>query len=78
MPDQLIEVRYAKSAIGYPVRQKETVRALGLRRLGDTAIHADTPSVRGMIASVEHLVKVTPVDTDVRGIKKGSPEGADS
>jgi large subunit ribosomal protein L30 len=71
MPDQLVEVTYAKSAIGYSVRQKETVRALGLRRLGDTAIHADSPAVRGMIASVEHLVRVRPVEADVRGAAKG-------
>jgi large subunit ribosomal protein L30 len=76
MSEQLIMVRYAKSSIGYPERQKQTVRSLGLRRLGDTAIHADSPAVRGMISSVVHLVEVTPVDAAVRGIAKGSPEEA--
>lgn len=76
MSDQLIQVRYSKSSIGYPERQKQTVRSLGLRRLGDTAVHADSPSVRGMISSVVHLVEVTPVETTVRGIAKGSPEEA--
>ena len=78
MSDGLIEVTYAKSSIGYSQRQKDTVRSLGLRRLGDTAIHASTPPVLGMIASITHLVTVRDVDTaHVAGITKGSPEGED-
>jgi large subunit ribosomal protein L30 len=54
----LIQVTLAKSAIGYPQRQKDTVRALGLRRLGDTAVHVDSPPIRGMVTAVDHLVTV--------------------
>jgi large subunit ribosomal protein L30 len=61
MSSGLIEVTYRKSAIGYASRQKETVRALGLRKLGDSAIHADSPAVRGMVARVSHLVAVRDV-----------------
>lgn len=53
-----IKVTWVKSAIGYSVRQKNTVRALGLRRLGQTIEHEDTPVIRGMIDKVSHLVKV--------------------
>lgn len=38
--------------------QKRTVRALGLRRLGQTVEHSDSPSLRGMISKVQHLVAV--------------------
>jgi large subunit ribosomal protein L30 len=53
-----IRVTLMRSPIGYSERQKRTVRALGLRRMHQTVEHADTPAVRGMVASVNHLVKV--------------------
>lgn len=53
-----LKIRWIKSAIGYPDRQKKTVRALGLRRLGQTVEHDDTPVIRGMINKVSHLVEV--------------------
>lgn len=57
----MILVTYVKSSIGYSQRQKDTVRSLGLRRIGDSALHADQPSVRGMVRAVRHLVEVAPV-----------------
>lgn len=51
-------VTYVKSSIGYSRRQKGTIRALGLKRLGDTVEHEDTPVVRGMVDKVRHLVQV--------------------
>jgi len=58
MSDSKIKVTLVKSSIGYSQRQKNTVRALGLRRLGQTVEHNDTNVVRGMINKVSHLVKV--------------------
>jgi large subunit ribosomal protein L30 len=58
MSDNKIKVTYVKSSIGYSQRQKNTVRALGLRRLGQTIEHDDTNVVRGMINKVSHLVEV--------------------
>ncbi|MBN1217682.1 MAG: 50S ribosomal protein L30 [Anaerolineae bacterium] len=55
---KMIKVTWLKSAIGYSLRQKNTVRALGLRRLGQTIEHEDTPVIRGMIHKVSHLVKI--------------------
>ncbi len=52
-----LRVTYTKSSIGYSERQKETVRSLGLRRLHDSVIVEDTPSNRGMLAKVRHLVQ---------------------
>ena len=53
-----VKVTWVKSSIGYSQRQKNTVRALGLRRLGQTVEHQDTPVIRGMIEKVSHLVAV--------------------
>jgi large subunit ribosomal protein L30 len=53
-----LRVTLVRSPIGYSERQKRTVRALGLRRLHHTVEQTDTPVIRGMIAKVQHLVKV--------------------
>lgn len=57
MPDML-RITYTKSSIGYKQDQKDTVRALGLRRLHQTVELPNTDSVRGMVHKVQHLVKV--------------------
>lgn len=54
----MLRIVWIKSCIGYPVRQKATIRALGLRHLGDSVEHADTPAIRGMLSKVSHLVRV--------------------
>lgn len=56
-----LRVTWVKSAIGYGRDQKATIRALGLRRLNQTVVHKDTPSIRGMLFKVEHLVQVEEV-----------------
>lgn len=53
-----LRVTWVKSAIGYGRDQKATIRALGLRRLNQTVVHKDTPSIRGMLFKIEHLVQV--------------------
>jgi len=53
-----LRIRWVKSAIGYSERQKATIRALGLRRLGDEVEKEDRASIRGMIVKVSHLVEV--------------------
>ena len=53
-----IKVTYVKSAIGYRQSQKETIRSLGLRRLNHSVVLDDTPSNRGRVEAVKHLVHV--------------------
>lgn len=53
-----LKITWKKSAIGYRLDQKRTIRALGLRRLGQTVVHEDSPAVRGMIQKVQHLIDV--------------------
>ena len=51
-------IRWIKSGIGYQQDQRRTIRALGLKRLHRTVAHEDTPTIRGMIHKVRHLVNV--------------------
>ncbi len=53
-----IRVTLVRSPIGYTKDQKETVLALGLRRLHQTIEHKDTPALRGMLTKVIHLLKI--------------------
>jgi large subunit ribosomal protein L30 len=54
-----IQVKLVRSPIGYEQSQKDTVRALGLKRMHQVVEHTDTPVIRGMINKVQHLVAVT-------------------
>lgn len=53
-----IKVKQIKSNIGYPKDQKATLQALGLRKISQVVEVEDTPSARGMIRKVHHLVTV--------------------
>ena len=53
-----IKVKQIKSKIGYPIDQKRTLQALGLHKISQVVEVEDNPSVRGMIAKVQHLVTV--------------------
>jgi large subunit ribosomal protein L30 len=57
-----LKVTQMKSVIGSIENHKRTVRALGLKRIRDEKVHADTPQIRGMIHKVRHLVRVEEVD----------------
>ncbi len=59
-----IRVTYKKSAIGYAGDQKRTIEALGLRRLHHVVEHEDSPSLRGMLHKVRHLVQVEEVGAE--------------
>jgi large subunit ribosomal protein L30 len=57
-----IKITQVRSAIGRTKNQKDTIRALGIRKRGRSVVHQDTPSVRGMVNTVRHLVTVENVD----------------
>lgn len=54
----MLKIRYVKSMIGYNQRQRETIRSLGFTRLNGVVEKEDSPSLRGMLHAVRHLVKV--------------------
>jgi large subunit ribosomal protein L30 len=57
-----LKVRQVRSGIGRKQNQRETLRTLGLKRIGDVVVKEDRPEIRGMIATVPHLVAVEEVD----------------
>jgi large subunit ribosomal protein L30 len=59
MPEKKkIRLRQFKSASGHTDDQRDTVRALGIRRLHQVVEHNDTPQIRGMMFKVRHLIEV--------------------
>jgi large subunit ribosomal protein L30 len=57
-----VRIKQVRSGIGQTERMRATLRSLGLRHHQDEVIHQDSPSLRGQIKQVRHLVKVTPVE----------------
>ncbi len=53
-----LQITLERSPIGYPKRQKATLKALGLKRINQTVTRVDNEAVRGMINKVSHLVTV--------------------
>ena len=56
-----IAIKQINSRINCPQVQKRTLDALGLRKMNHTVVKEDTPSIRGMVKAVHHLVEVTEV-----------------
>ncbi len=56
-----LRVTQVRSGVGRPKRQRDTLRALGLKRIRHSVVKSDVPEVRGMIAKVVHLVEVEEV-----------------
>ncbi len=57
-----IKVSQVKSSIGGKQNQRDTLRSLGLKRIGDVAVKEDRPEIRGMLNTVSHLITVEEVD----------------
>ncbi len=53
-----IKITQVKSAIDRPHRQKDTLKALGLRRINQSVVHNVNPQITGMVKRVEHLISV--------------------
>lgn len=53
-----LQVTQIRSARDKGAKQRGTIRALGLKRIGQTVVHEDRPEIRGMINAVSHLVKL--------------------
>ena len=58
-----LKVRQVHSGVGGKQNQRDTLRTLGLKRIGDVSVREDRPEVRGMIKTVAHLVTVEEVET---------------
>jgi large subunit ribosomal protein L30 len=59
VPARRLKLTLTRSIIGLSPRQEATVKALGLRRMNRSVVHEDTPTIRGMIAKVPHVLRVS-------------------
>jgi large subunit ribosomal protein L30 len=57
-PGTKIQLKWVRSAIASPVKHKLVVKGLGFTRLNQVIEREDTPSIRGMVAKVPHLVQI--------------------
>jgi large subunit ribosomal protein L30 len=57
-----IQVTQVKSGIGRKPNHRQTLRTLGLKRIGDVVVKEDRPEIRGMAESISHLVAIKEVD----------------
>ncbi|WP_061960958.1 50S ribosomal protein L30 [Demequina flava] len=57
-----LKVQQKKSTIGIKPQHRETLRSLGLKRIGDIVVKEDRPEIRGMVKAVDHLVAVEEVE----------------
>ena len=53
-----LKITQIKSSIGYKVKAKRTLEALGIKKMNSFVIHNDTPQIRGMINTINYLLKV--------------------
>lgn len=53
-----VKITQVKSTIDRPKRQKVTMRTLGIRKMHQSVVHEATPQIMGMVAKIQHLVKV--------------------
>ena len=58
-----LKITWKKSCIGRPEKQRRIIQSLGLRRLNHSVIHSDSPTIRGMVSKVVHLVEVEQVES---------------
>ena len=59
-----LKVKQTRSKIGGTQTQRDTLRTLGLKRMGDVVVKEDRPEVRGMVHAVRHLVTVEQIEGD--------------
>ncbi len=57
-----LKVQQVRSGIGRKKNQRETLRSLGLKRIGDVVVQEDRPEIRGMLSAIPHLIAVEEVD----------------
>jgi large subunit ribosomal protein L30 len=55
---KMIRIKWVRSGIGFTLHQKTIVRSLGLSKLNHTVLRPDTPQIRGIVASVPHLLEI--------------------
>ena len=58
MAEKKVKITQIKSAIGYRCQAKDTLKALGIKKMNGSVVKVASPAVKGMITSINHLLKV--------------------
>jgi large subunit ribosomal protein L30 len=68
----MLKIQLTSGLVGKKTTQRKIVEALGLGKYGSTVVHADSPTIRGMVTKISHLVSVTAADAgaETAGAKK--------
>ena len=61
MADRKIKITQIKSEIGYRQRAKDTLIALGIRKMNSSVVQTESPAIKGMVKAIGHLLKVEEV-----------------
>lgn len=70
----MLKITLTSGLVGKKDTQKKVVSALGLKKYGSSVVHADSPTIRGMITKVSHLVTVVPAEKDEIAAKKAADD----
>lgn len=78
----MLKITLTRGMVGKKETQKKVVQALGLGKYGSSVVHADSPTIRGMVTKVSHLVSVETVEggehkTKAAKVKKPAAKAAD-
>jgi len=71
--EKMLRIKLVRSPIGYSIRQKRTVKALGLRKLQQVVERPDNPAVRGMVNRISHLLHVEEVASADATLEDSAP-----
>tara|TARA_B100000315_G_C14442377_1_gene525316 strand:- start:67 stop:255 length:189 start_codon:yes stop_codon:yes gene_type:complete len=58
MAEKKVKITQIKSAIGYRLQAKDTLKALGIKKMNDSVIKVISPAIKGMITKINHLLKI--------------------
>ena len=72
---KLLKITQVRSVNGTMQPHRDTVRTLGLRKIGQTVYHTDTPQIRGMVHSVSYLVSMEETGEKPKEVKKEKKSG---
>jgi len=61
--EKQLRIILVRSMVGYPRRQREVIKGLGLRKISSEVVRKDCPEIRGMIRKVAHLVNVEEIES---------------
>jgi large subunit ribosomal protein L30 len=56
--DKQLKIKWIRSGIGFPEKQKRVIAGLGFRRLNQVVTRPDSPQIRGMVFKIRHLVEI--------------------